>query len=169
MVVLEERESALERGAPILAEILGYGESCDATHMSSPQAEGMKSAMLRCLADAGLPPDAIDYVCAHATGTEQGDGVEAAATFALFGDRIPVSSLKGHFGHMLAACGTIELICSILAIQQSVVPPTLNLQNPDVAPLWLPTVPHPQVLRRVMSNNFAFGGINTSLLVAAPD
>jgi 3-oxoacyl-[acyl-carrier-protein] synthase II len=168
IVILEDLEHALARGAPILAEILGYGESCDATHMSSPEAAGMVAAMERALADAGLTPADIDYVCAHATGTEMGDAAEAEATLRCFGADTPVSSLKGHFGHMLAACGATELILCIEAIRRSVVPPTLNLHDPGVAAIHLPRVPLPRELRRVVSNNFAFGGINASLVIGAP-
>lgn len=165
IIILEEREHALARGAPILAEVLGYGESCDATHMSTPSGGGMKRAMLLSMQDAGLTPADIDHVNAHATGTGLGDAAEAQATFDLFGDSVPVTSLKGHLGHMLAACGTAELIAAILSIRDSVVPATLNLTDPDVAALWLPAAPVPRQLSHVMSNNFAFGGINASLVI----
>lgn len=168
MVVLESLDHALARGAPILAEILGYGESCDANHMSSPEPEGMMLAMQRALADAGVAAAEIDYICAHATGTEVGDAAEATATYRCFGGDVPVSSLKGHFGHMLAACGTTELVCCIEAMRRGVVPPTLNLHEPDVAPILLPAAPLPRELRRIVSNNFAFGGINASLVIGAP-
>ncbi len=168
IVVLEELEGARARGAPILAEILGYGESCDATHMSSPEADGMVSAIERALADAKLTPADIDYVCAHATGTTVGDAAEAEATHRIFGGDVPVSSLKGHLGHMLAACGCAELILCIEAMRRGIVPPTLNLSDADVAPLHLPRVPLERDIRRVVSNNFAFGGINASLVVGRP-
>lgn len=168
IVLLESLDHALARGAPILAEILGYGESCDARHMSTPDAEGMRQAMLRALEDAGRTPADVDHVSAHATGTELGDAAEASATASLFGERVPVASLKGHFGHMLAACGATELICAIRSIRDGIVPHTRNLTDPDVAPLWLPREPLPRELHTVMSNNFAFGGINASLLVGAP-
>lgn len=168
IVVLEELEQARARGAPILAEILGYGESCDATHMSSPEAHGMASAIERALTDAKLTAKDIDYVCAHATGTTVGDAAEADATYRLFGGDTPVSSLKGHLGHMLAACGSTELILCIEAIRRSIVPQTLNLTDPDVAPLLLPQAPLERKLQRIVSNNFAFGGINASLVIGAP-
>lgn len=168
VVVLEELEAARARGAPILAEILGYGESCDAHHMSSPEAAGMVTAMQRALADAGLTPADIDYVCAHATGTEVGDAAEAEATHRMFGSEVPVSSLKGHFGHMLAACGSTELILCIEAMRRSIVPQTLNLADANVAPILLPRAPLERQLRRIVSNNFAFGGINASLVIGAP-
>lgn len=168
VVVLEELEAARARGAPILAEILGYGESCDAHHMSSPEAAGMVTAMQRALDDAGLTPADIDYVCAHATGTEVGDAAEAEATHRMFGAEVPVSSLKGHFGHMLAACGSTELILCVEAMRRSIVPPTLNLTEANVAPILLPRAPLERQLRRIVSNNFAFGGINASLVIGAP-
>ncbi len=168
IVILEELESARARGAPILAEILGYGESCDATHMSSPEAGGMFSAMTRALKDASRTSDQVDYVCAHATGTRVGDAAEAEATFRSFGSDTPVSSLKGHFGHMLAACGATEIILCIEALRRGVVPHTLNLTEPDVSPIFLPRAPLERELRCIVSNNFAFGGINASLVVGAP-
>ncbi len=168
IVILEDLEKARARGAPILAEVLGYGESCDATHMSSPEADGMVMAIERALVDAGLTAADIDYVCAHATGTTVGDAAEAEATFRVFGGDVPVSSLKGHLGHMLAACGTTELILCIEAMRRSVVPQTLNLSDPDVARILLPKVPLERRIRRIVSNNFAFGGINASLVIGAP-
>jgi 3-oxoacyl-[acyl-carrier-protein] synthase II len=168
IVVLESLEHAERRGAPILAEVLGYGESCDASHMSTPLPVGMAAAMGRALHDAGLPPGEIDYVCAHATGTPQGDAAEAEATMQTFGDRVPVSSLKGHFGHMLAACGSTEFMLCVEAMKRGIVPQTLNLREPDVAPLDFVTEARPAPLRRVVSNNFAFGGINASLVIGPP-
>ncbi len=165
IVILEERQRAIARGAPILCEVLGYGESCDANHMSTPEPTGMQHAMERALADAGLPASAVDYICAHATGTQLGDASEARATFDVFGDQVPVTSLKGHFGHMLAACGTTELIACILGMRDGIVPPTRNLVDPDVAPIFLPTEPLRREQNVIVSNNFAFGGINASLVI----
>lgn len=165
IVLLESLSHARARGAPILGEVLGYGESCDASHMSTPMPAGMQSAMRRALRDAGLEPAQVDYVCAHATGTVQGDAAEAQATLDSFGDRVPVSSLKGHFGHMLAACGSTEFILCLEAMKRSIVPHTLNLSEPDVAPIWLPAAPVERRLDVVVSNNFAFGGINASLVI----
>lgn len=168
MLVLETLDHAQARGAPIFAEILGYGESCDATHMSSPEPDGMRRAMERALVDAGVGPRDIDYVNAHATGTTIGDAAEARATLEVFGGDVPVSSLKGHFGHTLAACGGIELILSILAMRHGILPPTLNLRDPDVAPVRLFAEPLHTPVRRFVSNNFAFGGINASVVVGPP-
>ncbi|GDX80139.1 beta-ketoacyl-ACP synthase II [Deltaproteobacteria bacterium] len=166
MLVLETLEHALARGAPILAEILGYGESCDATHMSSPEPAGMRLAMERALVDAGVVASDIDYVNAHATGTVIGDLAEAQATGEVFGDGTPVSSFKGHFGHTLAACGGIELAMSILAMRHGVLPPTRNLRDPDVVGVRLFAAPLVTPVRRLVSNNFAFGGINASVVAA---
>lgn len=165
LVLLEERESAIERGAPILAEVLGYGERCDAAHMTNPEVGGMVAAMETALQDAGVSPEKVDYVCAHATGTEVGDAAEAEAILRVFGGDVPVSSLKGHFGHMLAGCGATELILCLEAMRRGVVPPTLNLRHPGVADIHLPRAPLGRRLRRVVSNNFAFGGINTAVVV----
>ena len=165
IVILEERERAIARGAPILCEVLGYGESCDANHMSTPEPVGMRMAMERALADAGLPARAVDYVCAHATGTPVGDLAESHATFEVFGGDVPVASLKGNFGHMMAACGTAELIMCILGMRDGIVPPTNNLVDPDVAPLLLPTEPLLRDQRVIVTNNFAFGGINASVVI----
>lgn len=167
IVLLEALESAEARGAPILAEILGYGERCDAVHMASPEPAGMISAMQVALEDARVAAETIDYVCAHATGTPEGDAAEATAIHTVFGGEVPVSSLKGHFGHMLAGCGGTELIMSLEAMRRGVVPPTLNLREPDVAPLCLPQAPLVRPVRRVVSNNFAFGGVNTAVVVGA--
>lgn len=165
IVVLERLDRALARGATIYGEVLGYGESCDASHMSTPQPDGMRAAMLRSLADAKLDPSVVDHVSAHATGTTQGDAAEAEATFRTFGGDVPTSSLKGNVGHMLAACGAMEFMMCLEALRRGVVPPTKNLQDPDVAPLLLPREPLERALRVVVSNNFAFGGINASLVI----
>ena len=115
--------------------------------------------------DAGIEPGDIDYVCAHATGTPIGDAAEAEALHRIFGSDVPVSSLKGHLGHSLGACGALEAIACIEAMHQGMVPPTRNLDQPDVAPLWLPTEPVGRPLRRVLSTNFAFGGVNSALVL----
>ena len=165
ILVLEEREHALARGATVLAEVLGYGGSSDAVNMAAPAPGGMATAIRLSLADAGVEPDDIDYVCAHATGTPIGDAAEAEALYRVFSDRTPVSSLKGHLGHMLGACGGVEAIASILAMQRGMVPQTRNLSDPDVAPIQLPTEPLERSVRRVLSTNFAFGGVNTALVL----
>lgn len=168
ILVLEEREHALARGATILAEVLGYGGASDAVNMAHPASEGMETAIRLALADASVQAEDIDYVNAHATGTPIGDAAEAEALYRVFGSDVPVSSLKGHLGHTMAACGALEAIACLQALRRGVVPPTLNLEQPDVAAIMLPTAPLERSLRRVLSTNFAFGGVNTALVLGAP-
>jgi 3-oxoacyl-[acyl-carrier-protein] synthase II len=166
-LVLEELEFARARGARIAAELLGYGTNCDGLHMTNPSAEGMEQVMRLALADAGIGPDAVDYVNAHATGTEVGDIAESEATLRVFGPRVPVSTLKGHTGHTLGACGAIEAWISLEMAGEGWVAPTHNLEDPDprCAPLDY-VIGAPRVLdaETIVSNNFAFGGVNTSLV-----
>ena len=133
--------------------------------MASPAPDGMEKAIRLALDDAHLNADAIDYVNAHATGTPVGDAAEAEALYRVFGDRVPVSSSKGHLGHLLGACGAIETSICIEAMRRGVVPPTRNLSSPDVSPLWLPTEPVERPVRHVLNTNFAFGGVNTALVL----
>lgn len=167
MLVLENRDHALARGATIYGEVLGYGANCDARHMSAPEPGGMKLCIEKCLGDAGLPASTVDYVNAHATGTRIGDASEAEALYAVFGEHVPVSSSKGHLGHMLGACGAVEAAVCLEAMSRGVVPPTRNLVHPDVAPIALPVEPVERRLNTVLSTNFAFGGINTAVLLGA--
>ncbi|MEZ4239209.1 MAG: beta-ketoacyl-[acyl-carrier-protein] synthase family protein [Myxococcota bacterium] len=164
MLVLEEREHALRRGAPILGEILGFGTTCDAEHMANPDPAGMMSAIRACLRDAG-DVSTIDYVNAHATGTPAGDAAEAQAILELVGDGVPVSSSKGHLGHLLGGCGVVEAIVCLQAMRRGVAPPTRNLADPDVAPIRLLREPHEAPLHRCLSTSFAFGGVNAVLLL----
>jgi 3-oxoacyl-[acyl-carrier-protein] synthase II len=167
-LVLEEFEHARRRGAQIYAELAGYGTSCDGTHVTAPSVDGMLSAMQLALQDAGLSPDAIDYVNAHGTATQIGDVVESQATFRVLGGEVPVSSTKGHTGHTLGACGAIESIFALIMLRDQFLAPTRNLEHPDprCAPLRYlmrePIAARPQL---IMNNNFAFGGINTSLIL----
>jgi len=175
VVVLEELEHAKRRGAKIYAEIVGYGLTGDAYHITAPSPNGdgafrcMKAAMKR----AGLNPEDIDYVNAHGTST-MADVIELAAVKRAFGpavDRISMSSTKSATGHLLGAAGAIEAIFSILAVNDSVVPPTLNLDNPDEG-CDIDLVPHQAKERKVraaLSNSFGFGGTNASLIVKAFD
>lgn len=170
-LVLEPLDRARARGATVLAEVLGYGASCDGTHVTAPDPEGMRLAMDLALRDAGLVPDDIDYVNAHATGTEVGDIAESAATAAVFGDRVPVSSTKGHTGHTLGACGAMELAFCLAMMRDGFIAPTRNLDrvDPRCAPLdYVMGPPRDFAPRVVMSNNFAFGGLNTSVILGAP-
>jgi 3-oxoacyl-[acyl-carrier-protein] synthase II len=167
MLVLESLEHAQARGAHIHAEIVGFGSNSDGTHITRPEAATMRIAMEMALADAGLPPEAIGYVNGHGTATEQGDVAETQATSGLFGSRMPISSQKSYLGHTLGACGALESWFSIEMLRNDWYAPTLNLQNVD--PLcgeldYLDGDGRRMSNEYVMNNNFAFGGINTSLI-----
>jgi 3-oxoacyl-[acyl-carrier-protein] synthase II len=169
-LVLEEYERARKSGKKIYAEIIGYGTNCDGTHVTNPSRDGMRGAMELALRSAGTAADTIDYVNAHATATVIGDIAESQATFAVFGDRVPVSSLKGNLGHTLGACGAIEAALTLCMLRGGWIAPTRNLEvvDPQCAPLdYVMGAPRQARLRRVMSSKFAFGGINTSLIFAA--
>ncbi len=166
-LILEEREHALARGATIYAEIAGYGTNSDGGHVTQPTPETMQIAMELALQDARLNPDAIAYVLAHGTATDRGDVAESVATHSLFGSRMPISSLKGHLGHTLGACGALESWASIEMMNSEWFAPTLNLQNVDerCAELDYILASGREIdAEYVMNNNFAFGGVNTSLI-----
>lgn len=171
VLVLEEYEHAKQRGAHIYAELLGFGMSADAYHITSPDPDGTGAmvAMQNTLLDAGINPNQVDYVNAHATSTQAGDELEALAIKRAFGDhakKLAVSSTKSMTGHLLGAAGAIEAIFSILAIRDNVVPPTINLDNPSEG-CDLDFVPHTARQMKVnyaLSNSFGFGGTNGSLL-----
>lgn len=169
VVILESEAHALKRGAKALAEVRGGSYLCDGTHMSQSNASTMAKTMQEALIRAGMKASEVEYVNAHATGTHQGDSEEAAAIFEIFGKDVPVSSLKGHMGHSLAACGALEAIASIQMIKKNVLIPTRNLveRDPQCAPIHLFKENMPTRMRSVLSNNFAFGGMNTSLLLSA--
>lgn len=171
LLVLEDLEFAQARGARILAELVGYGLSADAHHITQPApgGEGALRAMRTALAHGGISPDEIDYVNAHGTSTPAGDIAETEAIKSLLGERayrVPVSSSKSQFGHLLGAAGSIEAIVSILAIQHNLLPPTINLKTPD--PLcdldYVPNAARPGRVDTVLSNSFGFGGHNASLV-----
>ncbi|UAN03202.1 beta-ketoacyl-ACP synthase [Achromobacter mucicolens] len=167
MLVLESLEHAQARGARIHAEIVGFGSNSDGTHITRPEAATMRIAMEMALADAGLPPEAIGYVNGHGTATEQGDVAETQATSGLFGSRMPISSQKSYLGHTLGACGALESWFSIEMLRNDWYAPTLNLQNvdPRCGELdYLDGDGRRMSNEYVMNNNFAFGGINTSLI-----
>ena len=169
-LVLEEYERAKRLGKRIYAEIIGFGTNCDGTHVTNPSSDGMRGAMELALASARCGPEAIDYVNAHATGTTIGDIAESQATYAVFGDRVPVSSLKGHLGHTLGACGALEMAFLISMLREGWIAPTRNLEVVDerCAPLdYVMGEARPASLSRVICNKFAFGGINTSLVISA--
>jgi 3-oxoacyl-[acyl-carrier-protein] synthase II len=167
-LVLEELEHAQARGAKILAEIIGFGTNSDGTHVTQPNPRTMAQAMRLALAGAGLPPEAIGYVNAHGTATEHGDVAESQGTYEVFGGRTPISSLKSYMGHTLGACGALEAWMSVEMMRDGWFAPTINLRNVD------PRCGDLDYVREggrslqtdiVMSNNFAFGGINTSLIL----
>ena len=168
-LVIEEREFALRRGAPVLAELVGYGATADAYHITQPHptGDGAVRAMHAAIADAGLSPGDIGYVNAHGTSTPPNDRVETLALKRVFGPSVPlVSSTKSMTGHTLGAAGALESVFSILALQNSVVPPTINLENadPDCDLDYVANRARPAALRYVMTNSLGFGGHNASLV-----
>ena len=166
-LILEDWDSAIARGARIFAEIVGFGTNCDARHVTQPTSETMEEAMRRALRDSGLDAAAIGYVSGHGTATELGDIAESHATRAVFGERIPISCVKSYFGHTLGACGAQEAWLAIEMMRREHFAPTLNLDNVDPRCASLDYIvggPRALCTEYVMSNNFAFGGINTSLI-----
>ena len=166
-LILEERERALARRAAIMAEIVGFATNSDGNHVTQPNAPTMEVAMRLALQDAGLPPDAIGFVCGHGTATEHGDIAESHATQAVFGARMPIHSLKGHFGHTLGACGAMESWLALEMQREGRFLPTANLEEVDPRCATLDYVmgaPRRIEAEYIMKNNFAFGGINTSLV-----
>jgi 3-oxoacyl-[acyl-carrier-protein] synthase II len=166
-LILEEYEHARARGARMYAEIVGFGTNCDGAHITQPRADTMAGAMRLALASAGLPPEAIAYVNGHGTATELGDVAESHATREVFGPHIPISSLKSYMGHTLGASGALEAWFSIAMMGMNWFAPTVNLVHVDPRCAELGYITgHGLDLEceYVMSNNFAFGGINTSLI-----
>jgi len=166
-LILEERSRAVARGAPILAEVLGFACNSDGDHVTQPKAETMAAALRLALVDANLAPEAIGFVSGHGTATEWGDIAETAATEAVLGRQAKIHSLKSYFGHTLGACGALEAWLGIEMMRADWFPPTANLENVDdrCAPLdYLIGAPRRLEIEYLMSNNFAFGGINTSLI-----
>jgi 3-oxoacyl-[acyl-carrier-protein] synthase II len=170
MLVLESLDHALARGATPLAEIVGYGTTCDAHHITSPSPGGVggAEAMRLTLVDARLQPEDVDYVNAHGTSTQANDSNETAAIKSALGDRarqIPVSSTKSMTGHLLGGSGGIEAVASVLAIGHNLVPPTINYHTPDPACDLdvVPNVARDHTVNVVLSNSFGFGGHNVCL------
>ena len=166
-LILENLESAQERGAAIYAELVGYGANSDGEHLTAPAVSGMKKAMLLALEDANLTPEAIGYVNAHGTATEVGDIAESKATWLVFGEHIPISSLKGHIGHTMGGCGALETWMTLHMARENWFAPTLNLNEVD--PLcssidYIKDEGRQLDVEYMMCNNFAFGGVNTSLI-----
>ncbi len=175
MIILESLDHAVERGANILGEIVGYGSTADAFRVTDIHEDGRGpvAAMRQALTAAGMTPADIDYVSAHGTGTSENDKIETLSIRQVFGDRaknVSVSSIKSMLGHLIAAAGVVELIVCIHAIRDSVAPPTANYQTPD--PLceldYVPNEPRKMKIRAALSNSFGFGGQNDALIVTAP-
>jgi 3-oxoacyl-[acyl-carrier-protein] synthase II len=166
-LVIERWDDAMSRGATILAELCGYGATCDAHHPTAPHEEGRgaQAAMRRAIAEAGDDPP-IDYINAHGTGTLLNDSAETKAIVSTLGESIPVSSSKSYFGHTLGASGGVEAVITVLALQQQLAPPTLRLNSPaaDCTLDYIPHTPRPLPMTNVLSNTFGFGGSNVSLL-----
>jgi 3-oxoacyl-[acyl-carrier-protein] synthase II len=167
MLILEEREQALRRGARIYAEVIGYAANGDAYHMTapSPDGEGAARCMRLALKDAGIAPTEIDYINAHGTSTEYNDANETTAIKAVFGEaaaRLAVSSTKSMTGHLLGAAGAVEGVYSVLALHHGMIPPTINYQNPDPACDldYVPNQARKAELQVALSNSFGFGGTN---------
>lgn len=165
-LVLERWEDAIARGATILAELSGYGASCDAHHPTAPAEDGRgaEAAIRRALEEGGLPT--VDYINAHGTGTLLNDSAETRAIMSAVGSGVPVSSTKSYFGHTLGASGGIEAVISVLALQHQTAPPTLRLHEAaaECSLDYIPHTPRPMVMEAVLSNTFGFGGSNVSLL-----
>ncbi|MFH1061137.1 MAG: beta-ketoacyl-ACP synthase II [Pseudomonadota bacterium] len=171
MMVLESLDAALARGADILAELVGYGLTADAYHMTAPDPEagGFIRCMRMALDDAGLAPEQIQYINAHGTSTDLNDAAETKAIKAVFGEhayKLGVSSTKSMIGHMLGATGGVEAVFSVLSLRDQVMPPTINYETPDPACDldYVPNVKRPASLTNVLSNSFGFGGTNACLI-----
>lgn len=172
VVVLETLEHAQKRGATILAEVVGYGSTADAFRITDqhPEGTGAVIAMREALADAKLQPTDVHYINAHGTGTRENDGNETGAIKQVFGEHarnVPISSIKSMMGHLIAAAGSVELITCVLAMRDSILPPTMNLENPDPeCDLdYVPNQARPAKVDVAMSNSFGFGGQNDTIIV----
>lgn len=172
MVILETLDHARQRGAAILAEVVGYGSTADAFRITDqePDGRGAVVAMTEALRDAGLTPGDIDYINAHGTGTKENDGNETSAIKQVFGDRakqVPVSSIKSMMGHLIAAAGAVEMITCVLAIRDQMLPPTMNLEtaDPECDLDYVPNKARPGKVRVALSNSFGFGGQNDTIIV----
>ena len=167
MVVLEDMDRAIARGAKIYAEVIGYGSSNDSTHITQPSVEGQARAMRKALADANINADQLDYINAHGTGTKLNDITETNAIKQVCGNKIPVSSTKSMHGHLMGAAGAVEFVACMMAIQEQALPPTAHLVEPDPeCDLdYVPNLGRHQVnVNTIMSNSFAFGGTSGVLI-----
>jgi 3-oxoacyl-[acyl-carrier-protein] synthase II len=173
VVVLESLEHAQKRNCNIWGEVLGYANCGDGFHTTAPQPNGKGEiyCMRRALASAGIGPEQIDYISAHATSTPEGDRVETLAVKEVFGKKayeVPMSSIKGATGHMMAAAGIVELIASLKSIREGIIPPTINYENPDPGCdlNYVPNHAQRVSVRTVLSSSFGFGGQNASIVVS---
>lgn len=166
-VVLEDYDHAVARGATILGEVLGFATNCDGEHLTSPSSPQMAEVMMAVLENSELRAEDIDYINAHATATDKGDIAESIAIEQVFGQKVPVSSTKGFTGHMLGGCGAAEFIFSLFAIQDNFLPANKNLDDVDERCASLNYIKEMKTAKvdKVMTNNFAFGGINTSIIL----
>lgn len=170
ILVLESLESALKRNAPVYAEVLGYGLSCDAYHMTTSSVEGIITCMKKALLEAGITIENVDYISAHGTGTQANDRAECAAIKELFGHRykqIPVSSIKSMLGHTMGAASALEAIACALTVKNDTIPPTINFETPDPECDidCVPNVMREHTVNIALNNSYAFGGNNVSLVV----
>jgi len=171
-LILEEYEHAKARSAKIYAEVVGYGISGDAYHITAPGGTGAKRAMEMALKNAGISPESVDYINAHGTSTSAGDLMELRAVKDVFGTSVAISSTKSMTGHMLGAAGSVEAVFSVLALQNNFLPPTINLDNPEDESEGMNLVPRiaqDKELHYVLSNSFGFGGTNACLLFKKVD
>lgn len=166
-VMLEEYESAVKRGAPILAELVGYGFSSNGGHITKPSADGAAVSLKRCLDDAGLKPEEIDYINAHATSTPAGDEAEAEAIYSVFGGNVPVSSTKSMTGHECWMAGASEIVYSLLMMQNNFMAPNINFESGEdfCAKINLVKKYTEKNLNYILSNSFGFGGTNSTLII----
>ena len=170
VLALEDLESAKKRGANIYCEILGYGLSCDAHHMTAPKVDGIVSVMEKAIKNIGIKKEDVDYICAHGTGTPMNDKTESAAINMVFGDiakKVSVSSIKSMLGHTMGAASAIEAVACCLAIRDSIIPPTINFETPDPECDidCVPNVAKKKALNVVLNNSFAFGGNNACVVL----
>jgi 3-oxoacyl-[acyl-carrier-protein] synthase II len=173
VLLLERYDDALARRAPIYAELLGYGISCDAHHMTIPDVDGVQRVLQDALRHTGLEPSAVDYINAHGTGTPANDRTECAAIRAVFGshtDRLPVSSIKSMIGHAMGAASALEAVATALTVRHDTLPPTINYETPDPdCPVdCVPNVARPHAVRVAINNSFAFGGNNACVVFGKP-
>ncbi len=166
-VILESYESAVKRGAPIIAELIGYGFSSNGDHISNPNLDGQVRSLNMALRQANIAPQKVDYINAHATSTPAGDNIEAQAIFAVLGGSVPVSSTKSMTGHECWMAGASEVVYSLLMMQNGFIAPNINFENPDEdsAKINIISQTKSQIIDCFLSNSFGFGGTNSSLII----